>query len=63
MQYGCSLGAMTAGMVYLGLQTGLFRTLKKAMTAPEVAHTSGLEPLGGNKDILDFKTEVHATNF
>lgn len=37
-------GAMTAGMVYLGLQTGLFRTLKQAMTAPEVARASGLEP-------------------
>ena len=37
-------GAMTAGMVYLGLQTGLFRTLKQAMTAAEVARASGLEP-------------------
>jgi 2-polyprenyl-3-methyl-5-hydroxy-6-metoxy-1,4-benzoquinol methylase len=37
-------GAMTAGMVYLGLQTGLFHTLKKPMTSPDVARASGLEP-------------------
>ena len=37
-------GAMTAGMVYLGLQTGLFRTLKEPMTAAALARASALEP-------------------
>src|SRR5262245_32084445 len=37
-------GAMTAGMVYLGLQTGLFRILKEPMTAAAVARASGLQP-------------------
>ena len=37
-------GAMTAGMVYLGLQTGLFRILKEPMTAAVAARTSGLHP-------------------
>ena len=36
-------GAMSAGMVYLGLQTGLFRALKGPMTAAAVASASGLE--------------------
>jgi 2-polyprenyl-3-methyl-5-hydroxy-6-metoxy-1,4-benzoquinol methylase len=36
-------GAMTAGMVYLGLQTGLFRALKQPMTASAAARASGLE--------------------
>lgn len=36
-------GAMTAGMVYLGLQTGLFRTLQEPMTAAAAARASGLE--------------------
>jgi 2-polyprenyl-3-methyl-5-hydroxy-6-metoxy-1,4-benzoquinol methylase len=36
-------GAMTAGMVYLGLQTGLFRTLKQPMTVSAAARASGLE--------------------
>ena len=37
-------GAMTAGMVYVGIKTGLFRILKKPMTAGEVASASGLQP-------------------
>jgi len=37
-------GAMTAGMVYLGLQTGLFRVLKEPMSAAAVARASRLEP-------------------
>jgi 2-polyprenyl-3-methyl-5-hydroxy-6-metoxy-1,4-benzoquinol methylase len=37
-------GAMTAGMVYLGLQTGLFRVLKEPMAADAAARASGLEP-------------------
>ena len=37
-------GAMTAGMVYVGLQTGLFRILKEPMTAAAVARSSGLHP-------------------
>jgi 2-polyprenyl-3-methyl-5-hydroxy-6-metoxy-1,4-benzoquinol methylase len=37
-------GAMTAGMVYLGLQTGLFRVLKQPMSAAAVARASRLEP-------------------
>ena len=36
-------GAMTAGMVYLGLQTGLFRILKEPMTAAAVTRASGLQ--------------------
>lgn len=35
-------GAMTAGMVYVGVKTGLFRTLGEPMTADAVAHASGL---------------------
>ena len=42
--FGDMAGAMTAGMVYVGLQTGLFRTLKEPMTAAVVARTSGLQP-------------------
>jgi 2-polyprenyl-3-methyl-5-hydroxy-6-metoxy-1,4-benzoquinol methylase len=39
-------GAMTAGMVYVGIKTGLWRTMagKGAMTAPEVVKLSGLNP-------------------
>jgi 2-polyprenyl-3-methyl-5-hydroxy-6-metoxy-1,4-benzoquinol methylase len=37
-------GAMTAGMVYVGLQTGLFRIFKEPMTAAVAARTSGLHP-------------------
>ncbi len=37
-------GAMSAGMIYLGLQTGLFRALRQPMTAAELARASGLEP-------------------
>ena len=42
--FGDMAGAMTAGMVYLGLQTGLFRILKEPMTAAVAARTSGLHP-------------------
>jgi 2-polyprenyl-3-methyl-5-hydroxy-6-metoxy-1,4-benzoquinol methylase len=35
---------MTAGMVYLGTQTGLFRVLKEPMNAAAVARASGLDP-------------------
>ena len=41
--FGDMAGAMSAGMVYLGLQTGLFRTLKEPMTADAVARVSGLD--------------------
>jgi len=42
--FGDMAGAMTAGMVYLGLQTGLFRILKEPMSAAAVAGASSLEP-------------------
>jgi 2-polyprenyl-3-methyl-5-hydroxy-6-metoxy-1,4-benzoquinol methylase len=42
--FGDMAGAMTAGMVYLGLQTGLFRTLKEPMTAAALARASGQQP-------------------
>jgi len=42
--FGDMAGAMTAGMVYLGLQTGLFRALKEPMSAAALARASGLEP-------------------
>jgi 2-polyprenyl-3-methyl-5-hydroxy-6-metoxy-1,4-benzoquinol methylase len=39
-------GAMTAGMVYVGIKTGLFRTLqgKGSLPASDVAKLSGLKP-------------------
>lgn len=39
-------GAMTAGMAYLGVTTGLFRTMadKPPMTAPDVAAAAKLQP-------------------
>ena len=39
-------GAMTAGMVYVGVKTGLFRIMagKGAMSAPDVVRISGLTP-------------------
>ena len=39
-------GAMTAGMVYVGVKTGLFRVLAnaQAMTAPEIVKASKLQP-------------------
>ena len=39
-------GAMTAGMVYVGTRTGLFRTMqgKGPMRLDDVAHASGLQP-------------------
>jgi 2-polyprenyl-3-methyl-5-hydroxy-6-metoxy-1,4-benzoquinol methylase len=42
--FGDMAGAMTAGMIYLGLQTGLFRALKEPMDAAALARASGLEP-------------------
>jgi 2-polyprenyl-3-methyl-5-hydroxy-6-metoxy-1,4-benzoquinol methylase len=39
-------GAMSAGMVYVGVKTGLFRLMAngKAMSAPEVSKASNLQP-------------------
>jgi len=37
-------GAMTAGMIYVGIKTGLFRTLKEPLTPAEVVRASGLQP-------------------
>jgi len=39
-------GAMTAGMVYVGIKTGLFKAIcnRGALTAPQVAEISKLQP-------------------
>ena len=44
--FGDMAGAMTAGMVYVGVKTGLFRSMAngKALRGAEVARLSGLQP-------------------